>query len=201
MPYDVLPAHDITAEPEQKEPNSGTALQRLWTRPRNLLAISIAGVLAFIMLYLYLFRRSSHSKLENCGTSPAEAVALGCSFDIMSFAWLPARCFDRELMEDFLALRRWEWFMDNEGVGIADVASVFAGSYDELYVTEEYHLYHCTYMWKKMHRAVLGGNPLDSYIGNIKHTEHCEMMLIDKERPLDGITTRIFTKYPNCPGI
>jgi hypothetical protein len=199
MPYDALPTHEDMINSERKELQSINALHKWRTRSRILLAIAIVGLMCFVLLYLYLFHRSRHPEWENCGSSPAEALSLGCSFDVMSFTWIPTRCFDQELMEDFLALRSWSWYMDKEGVNSVDFAAVSAGCYDELYVTEEYHLYHCTYMWRKMHRAILEGRPLDSYIGNINHTEHCGMMLLNPNGPMNGITTTIFTKYPHCP--
>jgi hypothetical protein len=36
-----------------------------------------------------------------CGSYPAEAKALGCQFDIISFCWLPPRCYDAELSHTF----------------------------------------------------------------------------------------------------
>ncbi|PVH73087.1 hypothetical protein DL98DRAFT_398522, partial [Cadophora sp. DSE1049] len=135
----------------------------------------------------------------SCGTSSAEAVSLGCHFDVMSFAWLPQACFDGELSHQFLALRDWEWFLDSEGTHGVDMGSVLAGEYSQLYVTQEYHMYHCTYMWRKMHRAALRGAALDGYIGSMMHTEHCEQMLMDHESTIDETNTMIFTKFVECP--
>ena len=41
----------------------------------------------------------------------------------------------------------------------------------------DYHKLHCTDMWRKMHRAILGKAGMDSYIRNYRHTEHCEEIL------------------------
>ena len=136
---------------------------------------------------------------ELCGNSSREALSLGCSFDVMTFAWLPDRCFDKELVDDFLALKDWNWYLDVRGQQIADSASVVAGAYDAVYVTNEYHMYHCTYMWRKMHRATLAGKVLDGYIGDMHHTAHCGMHLMDRSRALDKIDTLARTKYVECP--
>lgn len=162
----------------------------------------IAPATALILFTLAVFLQDSKSEgpvPETCGNSPAEAISLGCNFDIISFAWLPARCFDQELMDEFMAVHDWKWFLDRDGQHSVDLASVAAGGYDELYVTQEYHMYHCTYMWRKMHRAILAGTVLDGYIGDMHHTAHCETMILDRTRALDTINTSILTKYVRCP--
>lgn len=142
----------------------------------------------------------ANSDSLSCGNSPAEALAAGCEFDVMSFAWSQQACFDRELMDDFLSRKNWTWWVDEvDGVplGLLDVRK---GQYSQLFVTWEYHLVHCTYMWKKMHRAIQSGRPLDSYIANIDHTIHCEMMLLDDTVDRGARNTIIGVKYPTCPG-
>lgn len=144
---------------------------------------------------------SFHSEpgFEGCGTSPTEARALGCEFDVMSFSWLPSRCYDGELVDDFLGARAWQWFADEDKHHIVELEQVRTGSYDSLYVTMEYHLYHCQYMWTKMHRAILAGRPLDGYIANLMHTTHCGEMLLDRDVNLNATNTIILTKYVRCP--
>ncbi|PVH88365.1 hypothetical protein DL98DRAFT_366642, partial [Cadophora sp. DSE1049] len=133
-----------------------------------------------------------------CGTSRDEALSRGCHFDVVSFTWVPHRCFDEELSNQFLALRDWEWFLDPEALEKVDVRSVLAGDHDHLYVTWEYHVCHCTYMWRKMHRAILKGVLLDGYLGSTPHTERCEMVLVDRQNPLNDTSTIVFTKFAEC---
>jgi hypothetical protein len=141
-----------------------------------------------------------NSDTLSCGNSSAEALAAGCEFDIMSFTWSPEACFDRELMDDFLARKNWTWWVNEVDEMPLQLLDVQYGQYLQLFVTWEYHLFHCTYMWKKMHRAIRAGRPLDSYIANINHTNHCEMMLLDHTMDLDARSTIIAVKYPFCPG-
>ncbi|KAF2451772.1 hypothetical protein P171DRAFT_426231 [Karstenula rhodostoma CBS 690.94] len=142
----------------------------------------------------------------NCGTSIEEARALGCQFDVMSFTWSHPSCFDRPLMDDFLALKNWTWWLrnstspDSSGDTPLSIEDITTGQYTELHVTWDYHLHHCTYMWRKMHRAILNNKPLDGYIGNWAHTTHCESMLLDRSRAMDSRTTIIRRKFPDCPG-
>ena len=75
------------------------------------MALIVVGVVTFLR----------HSQPENispetCGNSSHEALSLGCSFDVISFAWLPDRCSDKELVDDFLALKHWNWYLDAGGM-------------------------------------------------------------------------------------
>jgi hypothetical protein len=132
----------------------------------------------------------------DCGTSPAEAHSLGCQFDAMSFSWLPAGCYDTELVDDFLALRNWEWFYDTARQHAIPKEEVLKGELTNLIVTREYHLFHCTYQWRKMHRGMVKG-VIDSYIANYEHTAHCEHMLTERV-PINTTDTVIVMKFPHC---
>jgi len=35
------------------------------------------------------------------------------------------------------------------------------------------------YMWKKMHKAILEHRPIDSYLTEWHHTNHCEKILLN----------------------
>ena len=139
--------------------------------------------------------------LSPCGHSPTEARALGCHFDIMSFCWLPDKCYDTELSSTFDNLTQWEWFLDPNKTQPVAHEQVMAGEYMGLYVSWEYHLRHCTAMWRKLHRAVLGDGrvAVDSYIANYDHTRHCEQMLLGQRGlGLDEVNTVIVAKFPDC---
>lgn len=58
-----------------------------------------------------------------------------------------------------------------------------------LYVTDEYHIVHCVYMWRKLHRGLeveskelepgsSEGAWIDSYTSNFMHTHHCTDVLL-----------------------
>lgn len=138
-----------------------------------------------------------------CGSTPAEARAAGCLFDIMAFSWLPPRCHDAELSEEFRQLRDWEYYLDRNRTMPLSREKASTGEYTELYTKYEYHLRHCTFLWKKMHRALLGGGggklAIDSVTAKYAHTEHCsEMLMARRELPLDVINSVILVKYPDC---
>ncbi|KAK6860975.1 hypothetical protein PG995_004611 [Apiospora arundinis] len=134
---------------------------------------------------------AGHVMVQPCGSSPAEATARGCQFDVISFSWLPDACYDAELSEA------------PGQTAAAELRGDHDGEHTGLYVNWEYHVAHCTAMWKKMHRALLGErggkHAIDGYIGVYAHTEHCEKMLLGgRHYALDVINTRIAVKYPDC---
>ncbi|KAJ5113800.1 hypothetical protein N7456_002334 [Penicillium angulare] len=142
---------------------------------------------------------SERKPIFQCGNSPDEARRNGCRFDVISFSWLPPACFDAELVDGFLATRKWQWYRDSEMTTTIPVAEVYEGQHESLYISWDYHFLHCTYMWMKMHRAVLHRCPVDGYIGNIHHTTHCsDLLLRQDDFRASGKTTMIFTKYPSC---
>lgn len=90
-----------------------------------------------------------------CGTSTAQAKALGCEFDPMAPAWLPAECRHQELTAAFVTAGslhepegRWRYFSDqnmtNE-VSTAQVAAM-ADTGDAFYASYNWHVMHCMFV-------------------------------------------------------
>ena len=165
------------------------------------LCATILAVLTFILLLsinIYV-TNAAPSSITNCGTSASEALSLHCQYDPMSFAWLPPACYDSELTSEFLQLQDWSWYPDLKSTKAVPLSAVFKGEFDYLYVSWEYHLTHCAYMWKKMASAIESKSPLDGYIADIGHTNHCAEMLT-KDRPRNLTNTLIYTKFVDCGG-
>ncbi|KAI8631246.1 hypothetical protein F5Y19DRAFT_25287 [Xylariaceae sp. FL1651] len=147
----------------------------------------------------------AHFRMQSpCGSTPEEALARGCKFDLISFCWLPDECYDSELVETFEAMRTWEYYADSERTEPVSREELLAGRGDGLYVTWEYHLRHCAFMWMKLHRAILArGKPnmpeIDSYIASLNHTNHCTTILLtDRDVAFSTLNTETLVKYPHC---
>jgi hypothetical protein len=165
--------------------------------------VVIAAILVLTKLGVWFENSNLTPKvlISPCGTSPAEARARNCHFDVISFCWLPDECYDSALSDSFDAEKPLEWFLDPNKTQPISHKQAMTGEFSNLYVNWEYHLRHCTAMWKKMHRAILGRGKMaiDGYIGTLEHTKHCEKMLLwGRESDLRDINTIIVVKYPDC---
>lgn len=137
-----------------------------------------------------------------CGHTAGEARARGCHFDIITFCWLPDRCYDAELSDSLEKLVDWKWYLDRNKTQPVPKEEALQGELDGLYVSWEYSVKHCVYMWEKMHRGLLGAGKaaIDTYIGPYSHTEHCGKMILSPGGgyAMSDINTRIRVKFPNC---
>jgi hypothetical protein len=53
-------------------------------------------------------------RFSSCGDTSSPARLANCTFDIMSFSWLPTPCSDPELTAEFSQLRSWTWWLDTD---------------------------------------------------------------------------------------
>jgi hypothetical protein len=114
-----------------------------------------------------------------CGHTPAEAVARGCKFETLITSWQHPDCFDEELNTEIVARYSplpfyWSDRLLPEGeyptLEMLHVIDPEDMPYHEgpFWTTREYHTWHCSYAWMKMHRAVEHGRKLVSrYLGGI----------------------------------
>ncbi|MCJ1224801.1 hypothetical protein MMC12_001446 [Toensbergia leucococca] len=206
----------MEAQKSKEDDTDGFTINR--QSPRRLLILTITTIFlfsAFITTFLTTFLQPTSrlcstppstspfpipSPPRSCGNTTQSARLQNCTFDPISFSWLPAPCTDTHLTAAFLAKRPWQWYLDRAGTQPAPRSEVLRGDHDNLYVTAEYHILHCTYMWRKMHRAVAAGWLIDGYVGRFEHTAHCEAMILEglegKERVVDTV---IRMKWPECP--
>ena len=141
----------------------------------------------------------------NCGSSPSEAQSRGCRFDILSFAWQTPECYDAELMEQFIAYDNWTFYTETDANTTdtemtretVDLATALEG-HRTLYVDWKYHVTHCTFIWRQMHRAYMIRGYIDNHVDDYRHTLHCQKTLLEKETPWDSVTVVASPKYPEC---
>lgn len=99
---------------------------------------------------------------------------------------------------DYNPEKPWKWYLDPGGRHELSRQDVQDGTHDFLFVSWEYHLVHCVYMWRKLHRAIEVGGIVDSYVGNYNHTMHCSKKLLADGVDRQEKNTIIHIKYPDC---
>ncbi|KAI9736474.1 MAG: hypothetical protein M1818_006208 [Claussenomyces sp. TS43310] len=147
----------------------------------------------------------------HCGRSIKEARALGCIFDPMSFAWQRPECYNTELIDDFLTGYDWHFFPNKEPNPSEELPREewMRGDHLGVWGPWSWHMYHCSYAWRKFHVALSEGRPLDSDVLDPEHTTHCttEVLLRDAdpklhapcvEDPEGCNVTMIWTRFNKC---
>lgn len=141
------------SDPEADEKDAGpVSLRPRPSTSANIipLATTITAVL-FLVLFVFMPRPwlpSDHQKYIryfDCGNSTEDASAAGCKFDVMSYTWVHPKCFDQELMYDFLGLSEWTWYGDEDGTQALALNEVAQGQHEYVYVTWKHYTAHCTY--------------------------------------------------------
>ena len=139
----------------------------------------------------------------HCGNSSEEALKNGCVFDFIPGAWVHPDCYDEELEREFMEHGDWHWYADPEGnEELSEEVMRRTGGPNPTYVSLEYHDSHCAFTWRKLHRAILLGKPIDSQVGEYPHTTHCSHTL---SRARDGqkypqwkAPSRFFSIFTHC---
>ncbi|EGX90437.1 hypothetical protein CCM_06857 [Cordyceps militaris CM01] len=139
----------------------------------------------------------------DCGNSADDARARGCRYSIVLHAWLPASCLtaaDDEDARDMYRDRRWPFATAAAGgARNMTVGELGAGDYGYFDTTFDWHVTHCMYVWKRLHRILLDPTQeLDTYTANYHHTSHCVKMIGGHPEGMKDSGTKIFVKYPKC---
>ncbi|KAI1535465.1 hypothetical protein A1F96_10295 [Pyrenophora tritici-repentis] len=130
-----------------------------------------------------------------CGSSPAEAEAAGCVFDLMTVSWLPLECYDGELTTKFMEEGPWNFYLSNstrpealpeERTKIPSLEAI-SKTTELMWTDRRFHVFHCIYGWKMMHRAIERGWKMESSLATYHHTEHCSDTLANTSVPLESL--------------
>ena len=135
----------------------------------------------------------------DCGNSPEDARERGCQYSIVLHSWLPKYCLTDEDIEDQkLMYEERDWPYETQSKNLT-VEELYAGDYHHFITTFDWHVVHCMYVWKRLHRISLDGNQkVDSYTANFHHTNHCVKMIGGHPEGMKDSGTKIFVKYPTC---
>lgn len=121
----------------------------------------------------FVFDTEHHQDLRNCGSTPDEARAAGCVFDVMMQLWTPPECMDSPLSERFLEKGNWTWYADSNAQHIYTDEEIRKGNHDVVYVAQSYHRHHCIFAWERLVRAMRNQAPLIEELISYDHVMHC----------------------------
>ena len=154
----------------------------------------VGGLIASVFWAIFLSTRScptapqkeehkhTPSEIFHCGSSPAEARALGCKLQTWSYGWVPEPCFDPELNEEFIELHKKDnlpYYLDSNGTQMVDFDTVYDGGIEVLYTVWGSHYWHCAFMMRKFFRRQAA---LTTGGWDYEHITHCEKWIADPFR-------------------
>ena len=137
--------------------------------------------------------------VHHCGRSIEEAKKLGCTWDLLAGSWLPQRCIDQELTDEFRAAGDWHFYVDKNGTEelMESELQYRVGPGMDYYTTLEYHRTHCSFQWRKMHRAMQSGGRIENALANYEHTLHCGFVFL-QDGDLQDLLTEISVEFFYC---
>lgn len=126
----------------------------------------------------------------DCGKSSAEALSLGCKYDSLAAAWLPAHCRDDELTAEFERSGpgvdgSWTYWTDGNHTREISIEEIAKGADDpefRFHMTGHWHVIHCIFYWRKEHRARLQGKVVEGRSFSEAHSKHCGRIFLDSGR-------------------
>lgn len=132
--------------------------------------------------------------VEGCGSTPDEARAAGCVFDVMMQLWTPEACYDGNLSERFLAAGKWTWWADAGATRTLSDEEMKLGEHDRVYVSADYHKSHCIFAWEKLVRALRNQTPLIEQLISVDHAMHCQHKTLAAIDAKGAIAPKGYTK-------
>jgi hypothetical protein len=130
-------------------------------------------------------KSKSNSRPHLCGNSSAEARALGCRFNQLTWAWLPPDC-PMYANDQFMAAEEWVYWEDLErtkAVGEEVWDEVLDGE-RMIFAELREHATHCVYYFLSASQVIRDGTPYYDKMVNYDHHEHCANMLLGLLRKL-----------------
>ncbi|KAI1119433.1 hypothetical protein F5Y14DRAFT_457695 [Nemania sp. NC0429] len=156
------------------------------------LALSLFAIAVVYRLLQASPDTSAKPKSCNCGNSIAEARAMGCEYDEMAAAWLPAHCIDRELLGKFRESGdgpdgRWQYWSDSKhthNLTIDEVGALADTPGSLFFTTFKWHSSHCFFYLWKIQRSRSSGVTIEARYDNTRHTKHCGEMFESNGEPM-----------------
>ena len=116
---------------------------------------------------------------------------------MISFSWQTRECFIEPLVSEFASWYDWSFYTEKWGNTTVPTEVALEGEQD-LWVSWEYHLVHCTFVWRQMAYGYERGL-IDSHVRSYPHTIHCqEMLFLDGGLAPDDIMIHAVVQYPVC---
>ncbi len=114
-----------------------------------------------------------------CGNSSAEARALGCTFDQLTWSWYPPSR-PHYANDEFVRAETWRFYVDPYGRQVASEEDWEKAMNNELQLHGERreHMTHCVYLMLSVAQVVRDGTPYAEKLVEYEHMAHCAKMIL-----------------------
>ncbi|KAL6817533.1 hypothetical protein V8C40DRAFT_253264 [Trichoderma camerunense] len=170
-------------------------------QPCVIAIIFISVVFLGIGLSAVIFHKASSSQntLRHnnlCGNSTEDAISLGCSFNQLLWAWLPAHC-PHYANEDFTKAENWTYYQDFHGNGEISSEHVIEAMDKgiKLWTQQREHVSHCVFMFLGLGQVIRDGSPYTEKLTDYTHIKHCVELILEVVRQ-DSDWHNITTSVP-----
>ncbi len=129
-----------------------------------------------------------------CGNTPSEAIALGCNWNQLLWAWFPAHC-PSYANDQYLAYHDWKYWADPSGAQelIGENLTLALGDKGKKIWTQRgEHMSHCVFFFLGFAEAAMGDGAIPPKLNDYRHMKHCAGMLLSslrKDEDWDNIDT------------
>ncbi|KAK4455390.1 Pre-mRNA-splicing factor SLU7 [Podospora aff. communis PSN243] len=189
MPFRYEKIHEgqhltnVDLEPHCPGKNKKKRITRFMPLIKDVLLILLSTTVIILILKLPTQTQPTRKGCD-CGDSTAQARALGCRYDSIGAAWLPAHCIDQELMDEFDTSGdgpdgRWQYWADSNHTQLftmEEVAALADSPGSLFFTTPRWHFMHCFFYWRKQQRAKFTGVTIEVRYDNERHVKHCGKM-------------------------
>lgn len=142
--------------------------------------------------------------LTHCGTTPEEARARGCKFEVHNFAWVPPECFDEELAAEWDADPSWTFSRTRTSDPLLNPPNLYtreegdSGDLESAILPWRQHIAHCAVVVRKFQRAVMLERPMDNWTSSSTHMTHCTRNFLEWDIEPWDYNSVLHLKFPIC---
>jgi hypothetical protein len=200
---------DENSSPILIEKGLGVSWRSWITRSRFIFSliitlVSLSIVYVWSTSIQFRIQAQNRPRITHCGSTPAEARALGCKFEVHNFAWVPPDCFDDQLAAEWDADPSWAFSRNmtaQPNISPPDLYTREEGESGDLQhaiVPWRQHVAHCAFIMRKYQRSVMMNRPMDNWTYSYHHTSHCADNFLRWDIDPWNYNSVLHLKFPEC---
>ena len=132
------------------------------------------------------YKSPASTTQPSCGNSSVEALERNCSFDLLTWAWLPPQCphYTNDLFLAAESAEPWRYYekLSSKQPIVKDKLFEAVDRLGGVWTEKREHLTHCVFMLLAQAQIRQDGTPYTRLIVEYSHLEHCANFLLESLR-------------------